>query len=87
VLSRRTFIAASAVGGAAAVAGPSLMDTEPAAAADPVAEGFGSRVTVTVNGTRRTVTVDNRTSLLDLSDPVRAAGGRGDHHHRRAQHG
>lgn len=67
-LSRRTFIAASAVGGAAAVAGPSLLDTEPTAeaAADPVAEGFGSRVTVTVNGARRTVTVDNRTSLLDL---------------------
>jgi xanthine dehydrogenase YagT iron-sulfur-binding subunit len=65
-LSRRTFIAASAVGGAAAVAGPSLLDTEPAAAADPAAGASSSRVTVTVNGTRRTVTVDNRTSLLDL---------------------
>ena len=67
-LSRRTFIAASAAGGAAAVAGPSLLDIEPAVAADPAA-GAGassSRVTVTVNGTRRTVTVDNRTSLLDL---------------------
>ena len=61
-LSRRTFIAASAVGGAAAVAGPSLLNTAPAA----VAETLSSRVTVTVNGTRRTVTVDNRTSLLDL---------------------
>ncbi len=63
-LSRRRFIAASAVGGAAAVAGPPLLDTEPAAeaAADPV----NNRVTLTVNGTRRTVTVDNRTSLLDL---------------------
>jgi xanthine dehydrogenase YagT iron-sulfur-binding subunit len=67
-LSRRTFIAASAVGGAAAVAGPSLLGTEPTAEATAarVAEGFGSRVTVTVNGARRTVTVDNRTSLLDL---------------------
>jgi xanthine dehydrogenase YagT iron-sulfur-binding subunit len=64
-LSRRTFIAASALGGAAAVAGPQLLDTEAAAeaaAVDPV----NSRVTLTVNGTRRTVTVDNRTSLLDL---------------------
>ena len=67
-LSRRTFIAASAVGGAAAVAGPPLLDaeaaTEPAAA--QAADGVSSRVTLTVNGTRRTVTVDNRTSLLDL---------------------
>jgi len=65
-LSRRTFIAASAVGGAAAVAGPSLLDTEPAAAADSAPGASSSRVTVTVNGTRHTVTVDNRTSLLDL---------------------
>ncbi|MGC7095308.1 (2Fe-2S)-binding protein [Amycolatopsis lurida] len=61
-LSRRTFIAASAAGGAAAVAGPSLLGAEPGATA---AES-GSPVTVTVNGTRHTVTVDNRTSLLDL---------------------
>lgn len=63
-LSRRTFIAASAVGGAAAVAGPSLSDAE-IAAAEP-GDASSSRVTVTVNGSRRTVTVDNRTSLLDL---------------------
>jgi len=62
--SRRTFIAASAVGGAVAVAGPSLLGAEPAAADATVAPN--SRVSLTVNGTRHTVTVDNRTSLLDL---------------------
>ncbi|OXM60969.1 (2Fe-2S)-binding protein [Amycolatopsis vastitatis] len=62
-LSRRTFIAASAVSGAAAVAGPSLLGAETAAAAT---DASSSRVSLTVNGTRRTVTVDNRTSLLDL---------------------
>jgi xanthine dehydrogenase YagT iron-sulfur-binding subunit len=61
--SRRTFIAASAVGGAVAVAGPSLLDAEPAAAA---ADGSSSPVSLTVNGIRHTVTIDNRTSLLDL---------------------
>lgn len=61
-LSRRTFIAASAVTSATAIVGPSLLDAEPAAAA----EGSGSRVSLAVNGTRHTVTVDNRTSLLDL---------------------
>ncbi|WP_184814730.1 (2Fe-2S)-binding protein [Actinophytocola algeriensis] len=65
--SRRTFLAASAVGSAVAVAGPSLLSAEPtAAAAEPVADAHGSRVTFAVNGERRTVTVDNRTSLLDL---------------------
>jgi xanthine dehydrogenase YagT iron-sulfur-binding subunit len=62
--SRRTFIAASAVSGAVAVAGPSLLGAEPAAA-DATAT-LNSRVSLTVNGTRHTVTVDNRTSLLDL---------------------
>ncbi|MFF1615813.1 (2Fe-2S)-binding protein [Amycolatopsis sp. NPDC058278] len=62
-LSRRTFIAASAVGGAAAVAGPALLGAEPAAAA---ADASSSPVSLTVNGIRHTVTVDNRTSLLDL---------------------
>ncbi|WP_410668084.1 2Fe-2S iron-sulfur cluster-binding protein [Amycolatopsis sp. cmx-4-68] len=61
-MSRRTFIAASTVTGAAVVAGPSLLGTGRAAAA----EAPGSRVSLTVNGTRHTVTVDNRTSLLDL---------------------
>lgn len=64
--SRRTFVAtASAVGGVVAagglVAGPSLFGEQAAAAAAP-----GSRVSLTVNGRRHTVTVDNRTSLLDL---------------------
>ncbi|HEX6356726.1 (2Fe-2S)-binding protein [Actinophytocola sp.] len=65
-MSRRTFIAASAVGGATAVAGPSLLDAQPAAAAQPAAEPLSSRVSLKVNGTRHTVSVDNRTSLLDL---------------------
>jgi xanthine dehydrogenase YagT iron-sulfur-binding subunit len=65
--SRRTFIATTAVGGAVVagglVAGPSVFGAEPANAAEapPV-----SRVSLTVNGKRHTVTVDNRTSLLDL---------------------
>jgi xanthine dehydrogenase YagT iron-sulfur-binding subunit len=59
-LSRRTFVAASAVTGVAVAVGPSLPD---AAAA---AEAPGSRLSLTVNGTRHTLTVDNRTSLLDL---------------------
>ena len=60
-LRRRTFLAASAASGAAVVAGPSLLGTAVAA------EGTSSsQVALTVNGTRRTVTVDNRTSLLDL---------------------
>ncbi|WP_371591076.1 MULTISPECIES: (2Fe-2S)-binding protein [unclassified Streptomyces] len=65
--SRRTFIATtSAVGGvlaAGAVAGPALLgvDAEAAATAAPT-----SRVTLTVNGRRHTMSVDNRTSLLDL---------------------
>ncbi|VVJ21557.1 Periplasmic aromatic aldehyde oxidoreductase [Amycolatopsis camponoti] len=62
--SRRTFIAASAVGGAVAVAGPALLGAAPAAAAG--AGASSSQVSLTVNGTRYTVTVDNRTSLLDL---------------------
>ncbi|MDX3114631.1 (2Fe-2S)-binding protein [Streptomyces scabiei] len=66
--SRRTFIATStAVGGAVVaggvLAGTSLLGAEEATAAE---KPPSSRVTLTVNGTRRTVTVDNRTSLLDL---------------------
>jgi xanthine dehydrogenase YagT iron-sulfur-binding subunit len=60
-LRRRTFLAASAVSGAAVVAGPALPGT--AAAADSASS---SQVSLTVNGTPHTVTVDNRTSLLDL---------------------
>ncbi|MGA5139761.1 (2Fe-2S)-binding protein [Streptomyces azureus] len=65
--SRRTFIATTAVGGAVVVggltAGQSVFGAEPADAAEAPP---GSRVSLTVNGERRTVTVDNRTSLLDL---------------------
>ncbi|MFG2455706.1 2Fe-2S iron-sulfur cluster-binding protein [Streptomyces sp. NPDC048523] len=66
--TRRTFLATStAVGGAvvagSVVGGTSLIGTEEAAAAE---RPSSSRVSLTVNGMRRTVTVDNRTSLLDL---------------------
>ncbi|SDP57507.1 xanthine dehydrogenase YagT iron-sulfur-binding subunit [Streptomyces sp. cf386] len=66
--SRRAFIATtSAAGGVIAagglIAGPSLMGAEEATAAEAAP---GSRVSLTVNGERHTVTVDNRTSLLDL---------------------
>ncbi|MFC9678236.1 (2Fe-2S)-binding protein [Streptomyces sp. NPDC056948] len=65
--TRRTFIATTtAVSGVAVaggvIGGPFLAGPEKAAAAAPPA----GRVALTVNGTRRTVTVDNRTSLLDL---------------------
>ncbi|GEC09197.1 carbon-monoxide dehydrogenase small subunit [Streptomyces spinoverrucosus] len=65
--TRRTFIATTtAVGGvvvaSGAIGGTLLFDDEVAAAEAPPE----SRVSLTVNGTRRTVTVDNRTSLLDL---------------------
>ncbi|MFD3375760.1 MULTISPECIES: (2Fe-2S)-binding protein [unclassified Streptomyces] len=66
VPSRRTFIATTAaVGGVVAaggLAGAVLTDQEsPAAEAPP-----SGRLSLTVNGERRTVTIDNRTSLLDL---------------------
>ncbi|MEU6910709.1 (2Fe-2S)-binding protein [Streptomyces coeruleorubidus] len=66
--SRRTFVATTAaVGGAVVagglVAGPFGPGAEEAAAADAPPSG---RVSLTVNGQRHTVTVDNRTSLLDL---------------------
>ncbi|WP_189845607.1 (2Fe-2S)-binding protein [Streptomyces umbrinus] len=66
--TRRTFIATTtAVGGAAAVgglaAGSSVFAAEEAVAAQAPP---GSHVSLTVNGVRRTLTVDNRTSLLDL---------------------
>ncbi|MBA4862017.1 (2Fe-2S)-binding protein [Streptomyces sp. PSKA54] len=65
--TRRTFIATSTAVGGAVVAGGLIGGTfsgsdEASAAQKPPS----SRVTLTVNGTRRTVTVDNRTSLLDL---------------------
>ncbi|MFM9607381.1 (2Fe-2S)-binding protein [Streptomyces niveiscabiei] len=61
--TRRTFIAATTVAGGAALAG-GLITAPPATAAAPAPPG--SRVSLTVNGIRHTVTVDNRTSLLDL---------------------
>ena len=71
-LRRRTFIAASAAGGAAVVAARSLVDAEPAAAetvsssSTPNPQPPSTRVSLSVNGVRQVVTVDNRTSLLDL---------------------
>ncbi|WP_405854159.1 (2Fe-2S)-binding protein [Streptomyces sp. NBC_01515] len=62
--SRRTFIATSAAVGGVVVAGGTLLAGSEEAAAAGAAPS--SRVSLTVNGTRRTVTVDNRTSLLDL---------------------
>ncbi|ELS52841.1 putative 4-hydroxybenzoyl-CoA reductase, gamma subunit [Streptomyces viridochromogenes Tue57] len=66
--SRRTFIATTTVVGGAVVAGgliggPSVFGAEPAGAAEAAPD---SRVSLTVNGKQYTVTVDNRTSLLDL---------------------
>ena len=60
--SRRTFIAASGAAGGAVTAG-GLVGT-PAAATETAAPA--SRVSLSVNGRRHTLTVDNRTSLLDL---------------------
>ncbi|UUU29304.1 2Fe-2S iron-sulfur cluster-binding protein [Streptomyces sp. CA-210063] len=65
--TRRTFVATTAVGGAVIAGGlaggMSLFGPEEVAAAE---RPPSSSVSLTVNGTRRTVTVDNRTSLLDL---------------------
>lgn len=66
--TRRTFIATSAAVGGAVVAGSVVGGTSLIGAEEATAAGRppSSRVSLTVNGTRRTVTVDNRTSLLDL---------------------
>ncbi|MEU4465998.1 (2Fe-2S)-binding protein [Streptomyces sp. NPDC024017] len=62
--SRRTVIATGvAVGGVVVAGGTFLAGAEEATATGTAPS---SRVSLTVNGTRRTVTVDNRTSLLDL---------------------
>ncbi|MER6186698.1 (2Fe-2S)-binding protein [Streptomyces sp. NPDC001652] len=62
--SRRTVIATGVTVGGVVVTGATfLAGAEEATAAGP---SPSSRVSLTVNGTRRTVTVDNRTSLLDL---------------------
>ena len=60
-LSRRTFMAATAVVGGTATAGGLL--ATPAEAAGTSTAG---RVSLTVNGVRQTLDIDNRTSLLDL---------------------
>lgn len=59
--SRRTFIAATAAVGGAVTAGGLVSMPAAAAEVSPT-----SRVSLSVNGDRYTVTVDNRTSLLDL---------------------
>lgn len=67
--SRRTFIATSTAVGGAVVAGGLVagalppLGTEAAVAAEAAPS---SRVSLTVNGVRHTVAIDNRTSLLDL---------------------
>ena len=61
-MSRRRFFAASAVTGAAVAAGPASTDTAPTTGA----QALGSQVSLIVNGSPRTMTIDNRTSLLDL---------------------
>ncbi|MFD9441148.1 (2Fe-2S)-binding protein [Streptomyces sp. NPDC060006] len=68
VPTRRTFIATTAAAGGVAVvggpvAGPLALAAGEAAAVDAPP---GSRVSFAVNGVRHTVTIDNRTSLLDL---------------------
>ncbi|MBT3155354.1 (2Fe-2S)-binding protein [Streptomyces sp. CHD11] len=65
--SRRTFIATTTAVGGAVVAGGLAAGT-PAVGAGPAAAGGppSGRLALTVNGERHTVTVDSRTSLLDL---------------------
>ncbi|MER5217385.1 (2Fe-2S)-binding protein [Streptomyces sp. NPDC002838] len=66
--SRRTFIATTTAVGGAVAAGGLIMGTSPFGAEEAAAAEAppSSRVSLTVNGKRHTVTVDNRTSLLDL---------------------
>ncbi|WP_460728237.1 (2Fe-2S)-binding protein [Nocardia heshunensis] len=63
VVSRRTFVAVSAVVSGAAVATGLAVGR---AVGDTVTAPPTSTVSITVNGVAQTVTVDNRTSLLDL---------------------
>jgi xanthine dehydrogenase YagT iron-sulfur-binding subunit len=58
-LSRRTFVGATAVASGVAVVGPLLGCSAPT-------EDAEHSIAVTINGEKRTVTVDNRTSLLDM---------------------
>ncbi|MER7052104.1 2Fe-2S iron-sulfur cluster-binding protein [Streptomyces sp. NPDC000351] len=65
--SRRTFIATTTAVGSAVAVGGLAAGTPAFGAAPAVADGPpGGRLSLTVNGERRTVTIDNRTSLLDL---------------------
>jgi xanthine dehydrogenase YagT iron-sulfur-binding subunit len=65
--SRRTFIAATTAVGGAVVAGGPVAGAPALAAGSAAADGPPSgRLSLTVNGERHTLTVDNRTSLLDL---------------------
>ncbi|MFI1035431.1 (2Fe-2S)-binding protein [Streptomyces sp. NPDC020951] len=65
--SRRTFVATGVIGGVVVAgglgAGPPAIGAEPAAVSEAPPS---DRVSLSVNGTRHTVTIDNRTSLLDL---------------------
>ncbi|MGP4019337.1 (2Fe-2S)-binding protein [Saccharopolyspora sp. 5N708] len=63
-LTRRRFVGTSAALGSIAAAAPLL--TEQAEAAVNTEPGTEQAVTLTINGRRQTVPVDNRTSLLDL---------------------
>jgi xanthine dehydrogenase YagT iron-sulfur-binding subunit len=58
-LTRRSFVGASAVVGGVAAVGSLVACSAPEAAPE-------ASVTLTINGEKRTVAVDNRTSLLDL---------------------
>ncbi|MFE2424363.1 (2Fe-2S)-binding protein [Streptomyces hokutonensis] len=65
--SRRTFIATTTAVGGAVVAGGLMTGPAALAAETGAAEAPPSnRVSLTVNGKRHAITVDNRTSLLDL---------------------
>ncbi|MDX3748469.1 (2Fe-2S)-binding protein [Streptomyces sp. AK08-02] len=66
--TRRTFIATTTAAGGVAVVGGLVAGPPALAAEETVALAVppGSRVSLVVNGVRRTVTIDNRTSLLDL---------------------
>ncbi len=63
-VNRRTFVGASIAVGGVAAAGPLLAGC--GASDDDKAQGQSSVVRVRVNGEDREVTVDNRTSLLDM---------------------
>ncbi|UUU19228.1 (2Fe-2S)-binding protein [Streptomyces sp. DSM 40750] len=67
VPTRRTFIATTAAVGGVVAAGGLTAGSVLAGQEAPAAEAPPSgRLSLTVNGERRTVTIDNRTSLLDL---------------------